>query len=125
MTKTILIVDDEGRMRKIYRTLLVAEGFNVIEASNAVDANEMLKREFIDLVLLDLRLPLINGHILYELMQLFHKSAKIVISSVYHVDKQRTLAPGADDYYDKSQGVDVLLEKIRVLLKDEHAVNRS
>jgi DNA-binding NtrC family response regulator len=117
--KTILVVDDEARMRKIYKTLLAIEGYRVVEAPGAVEANEILKTEPVHLVLLDLRMPEINGNILYDVMQLFHKKTKVIVSSVYHIEKQKKIIPEAADYYDKSQGIEMLLKKIRTLLKDQ------
>lgn len=115
--KTILVVDDEIKMLNIYRTLLNAEGYYVIESEDAVEANEILKREPIDLVLLDLRMPEISGNILYDVLQLFHKNIKVLVSSVYHIEKQKKIIRGASDYFDKSQGVAVLLNKISNLLE--------
>ena len=117
--KTILVVDDEARMRKIYSEFLTAEGFRVLEASHVVEADEILIKEPIDLVLLDLRMREINGNILYDVMQLFHKKTRVIVSSVYHLDKQKKIITEAADYYDKSQGIDVLLKKIREVFKDE------
>ena len=116
--KTILIVEDEARIGRAYKMLLTADGYNVIGVSSAEEANEILKRQAVDLVLLDLRMPDVSGDILYEVMQLFHKKTKVMVSSVYHVDKQRELIQEAADYYDKSQGIAELLKKIRALLPE-------
>jgi len=117
--KTILVVDDEMKMLNIYKTLLNAEGYNVIETTDAINANEILKKESVDLVLLDLRMPEIGGNILYDVLQLFHKNIKVLVSSVFHVEKQKKIIRGASDYYDKSQGVEVLLNKINNLLQSD------
>jgi DNA-binding NtrC family response regulator len=122
--KTILVVDDESRIRRIYATLLTAEGYNVIESSNGIDANEALRKEPIDLVLLDLRMPEINGNILYDVLMMFHKKVRVIVSSVYHVDRQKKIIPFAAEYHDKSQGIDDLLNKIQMVLKDESLVEK-
>jgi len=114
--KTILVVDDEPRMRFVYVRLLALEGYRVLEAENCNVANEILKRDFVDLVLLDLRLPEVNGNILFDVMRLFHKQTKVIVSSVYHVEKQMKIIHGATDYFDKSQGIDVLLTKVKAVL---------
>jgi len=115
--KTILVVDDEVKMLDIYKTLLNAEGYNVIKTADAIDANEILKKEPIDLVLLDLRMPEISGNILFDMLQSFHKNTKVLVSSVFNVEKQKKIVRGASDYYDKSQGVEVLLNKVNSLLQ--------
>lgn len=114
--KRILVVDDQAQIRMIYGSLLTAEGFEVLGVSSAEDANETLKHECIDLVLLDLRMPETDGLVLYDLIRLFHKDVKVIISSVYSVDKQKKMVTDAADYYDKSQSVEVLLAKIRNIL---------
>ena len=115
--KKILIVDDEKKIRKIYSGLLIGEGFEVIERSNAMEASEALVREKVDLVLLDIKMPEVDGNILYEVMQLFHKSVKIIVTSVYPLDEQKRLIAGTADYYDKSQGIDILISKINKVLE--------
>ena len=117
--KTILVVDDETRIRFIYNRFLTLEGFNVLEASSCIDANEILKREHVDLILLDLRLPEVKGHTLYDVIQMFHPRTKVIVSSVYHLERQKEIIPGATDYFDKSQGIDALLTKIRQVLVEE------
>lgn len=116
--KKILIIDDEEKIRRIYAKLLTMEGFRVMEASNAVDANELLKRENIDLVLLDIKMPEVDGSIVYEIIQSFHKRSKVIVTSVYPLDEQKRIIKEAADYYDKSQGIDNLLVKINQALRD-------
>ncbi len=119
--KRILVVDDEEKIRALYSNLLEAEGFKVFKTSNPMDANEILKLENIDLVLLDIRMPEVDGGIFYETMRLFHKQTKVVVTSVYSLSEQKDVISGAADYHDKSEGNEVLLTKIREALKDEGA----
>lgn len=114
----ILVVDDKKEIRRIYTTLLASEGFKVIAAASAHEANEVLKNEKIDLVLLDIKMPRVGGRTLYEVIQLFHKTCKVIVTSVYPLDEQKRVISGANDYYDKSQGTDILLGKIKEALGD-------
>lgn len=116
--KKILIVEDDQKIREIYAKFLISEEYSVIEASNAVDAYEILKKENIDLVLLDIKMPEINGSIMYEVLRLFHRDIKVIVSSVYPLYEQKEIISGAFDYHDKSQGIDVLLGKINNALGD-------
>lgn len=116
--KKILVIDDEEKVRRIYSRLLTIEGFEVIEAQDADCANEILKKDDIDLVLLDIKMPIVDGSILYEIMQLFHKKVKVIVASVYPLDEQKRIIRGATDYYDKSEGIDLLLTKVKRVLKD-------
>lgn len=122
--KKILIVDDEEKIRKIYRDLLIDEGYYVIEASNANIANETLLREDIDLILLDIKMPKIDGGIMYDVIRMFHRKCKVIVTSVYPLDEQRRAIPEAESYHDKSQGSEALLAKVRSLLEDS-ATNKK
>lgn len=98
--------------------MLASEGYRIIEAADAICANEILKTEDIDLILLDIKMPEIDGTILYEVTKLFHRQVKVIVSSVYPIDEQRQLVAEAADYHDKSQGADILLTKIKKALKE-------
>ena len=105
MKKKILIVDDEMKVRRMYSSLLKSEGYRVFSASSAVEADDILGKRKIDLVLLDINMPEIDGSLLHQVMDTFHKNAKIIVCSVRPLDDQRKLIDNAADYYDKSQGI--------------------
>jgi DNA-binding NtrC family response regulator len=65
----ILVVDDEQRIVELLRQMLVAEGFKVETAYNGVQAYELVKRPDCECMLLDIRMPKINGAELLMLMQ--------------------------------------------------------
>ncbi|MBU1147379.1 MAG: response regulator [Candidatus Omnitrophica bacterium] len=116
--KKILIVDDEEKIRKIYKDLLIDKGYYVIEAANANIANEELLREEIDLVLLDIKMPKIDGGVMYDVIRMFHRKCKVIVTSVYPLDEQMKIIPEAEGYHDKSEGTEVLLAKVKILLED-------
>lgn len=64
-------------------------------------------------MLLDIKMPEVNGTILYDIISVFHKGIKVIVSSVYPLDDQKSLIKGAVDYYDKSEGIKVLKEKVK------------
>ncbi len=109
---TILVVDDDERIRRIYETFLTRRGYMVLTAKDAVTAREILKHKMIDLMLLDINMGEVGGEILHEITTMFHKDVNIIVSSVFPLDDQEKIIPGAVDYYDKSQGLRVLLEKV-------------
>ena len=118
--KTILVVDDEVNIRNVYRRILMREGFRVLLASNAVDANDIIVNEkgAVDLVLLDIKMAEINGDILFDKIHFCHKNIKVIISSVYPIEEQKERIKEATDYYDKSEGLNTLLCKVKSHLKD-------
>ena len=109
----ILIVEDEDKVRKLHVELLENEGYEVVGVSDAVQASEILIKKHFDIILLDINLPHVFGSVLFDLMQVFHKSIKVIVMSVYPVEEQRKIMKDAADYYDKAQGVDILLDKIK------------
>jgi DNA-binding NtrC family response regulator len=116
--KKILILDDEDRIRRIYKELLVNEGYEIIEASTALEAHATLKSSDIDLILLDIRIPKVSGSVMYDVIEQFFKELKVIVSSVYPIDLQKRIIPGAYDYYDKSQGTELLLQKVKKALEN-------
>ena len=109
----ILIVEDQEKVRRVYNAMLKNEGFDVIEAPDVIQASCILNKEPVDIMLLDINMPQVYGSVFYEVMQNFHKKVKVIVASVYSVDEQKKMIKGAEDYYDKAQGIDLLLEKIK------------
>jgi len=120
--QTILIVDDEKRIRSLYTQLFSKEGFRVLAAAKATEANEILLREKVDIMLLDINMPGLDGGELHEVMNLFHKKVKVIVCSVYPLEDQKEIVAGAAGYYDKSQGLRELVKKVKAILgKDREA----
>ena len=113
----ILIVEDEAHIREVFCRLLSAEEYTVFPAENAVIARDLLSSQKIDLLLLDINMAQVSGDELYAVMNLFHPQIKVIVTSVYPLEEQKRLIPGALDYYDKSEGLSILIQKIRTALK--------
>lgn len=118
----ILIVDDETAIRQFLRISLGSQGFRISEASTGGSAlhtvRETLAADPIDLILLDLGLPDIDGQqVLHTLRQ--QVSTPIIIVSVrgQEAEKVRALDNGANDYVTKPFGIQELLARIRALLR--------
>jgi len=116
--KTILVVDDQEGIRKIYKTALRKEGYFVLEAKNAVEADDIVETSDVDLMLLDIKMPEVDGTILYDVAKLFKKKLKVIVCSVYSVDDQKILIKGATDYFDKSEGIKALKSKIKKIFSE-------
>lgn len=114
--KNILIIDDEANIRSVYHDLLTRQGMKVYAYSNINQARPVLLRKKIDLVMLDINLPEVEGQVLFEILKSFHKDVKVIVSSVYGVEEQKELIPDADEYFDKSDGTEELLRKITHVL---------
>ena len=116
----ILIVDDEKKIREIYRKLLEFEKYEVLEAADATAASKLLiGDEDIRLILLDINMPQINGGTLYRMIRILDPKTRVIVTSAYPLEDQKQMIARADDYYDKSQGMDILLDKIKKLFEKE------
>ena len=99
MTQTILIVDDEKKLRDLIRVYLEQEGYRVVEAGNGREALYVARYEKPDLIILDLMMPEMGG---YDFMRAFSKEAQtpviMLTAKVEDQDKILGLELGADDY---------------------------
>ena len=64
--KRVLIVEDDADTRRMFRTWLTFEGFDVFEATNGLEALRVIDRDRPDAVVLDLGLPLMSGHVVRQ-----------------------------------------------------------
>ena len=118
--KTILVVDDEERIRRILWEILNKKGFHVIKAKDAMEAHAILREgQKVDLILLDINLPAVQGDKLYDVLQAFHPNVKVIVCSVLPFEEQNNRLPGAADYYDKSESFAILLQKIEMIFNQD------
>jgi two-component system, OmpR family, KDP operon response regulator KdpE len=112
----ILAVDDEPQILRTLRRTLGARGHEVVEASEPLAALQALDEQEVDLILLDLGLPGMDG---VELIRMVRRTSSIpiVVISVrdQQSDKVSALDAGADDFLTKPFGVDELLARVRAV----------
>ncbi len=115
----ILIVDDEVPIRRFLRTSLSAQGFQLLEAEDGKSALDQLRRHHVDLVILDLGLPDMDGFAVIERMRHSGSSLPILVLSSRsdEAGKVKALDLGADDYITKPFGMDELLARVRAALR--------
>jgi two-component system KDP operon response regulator KdpE len=118
-TVRILVIDDEPAIRRFLRTSLGAEGYDVLEAEDGETGLAMLRRNAVDLLVLDLGLPGMDGlDVLSRLREGGSSLPVIVLSSrTDETGKVKALDMGADDYVTKPFGTDELLARIRAALR--------
>ena len=121
MTQTILVVDDESKLRKMLRVYLEQEGYRVVEAGDGREALYVTRYEKPDLIILDLMMPELGG---FEFIRLYNKEALapiiILTAKVEDQDKILGLEVGADDYVTKPFNVRELLARVRAVLRRVH-----
>lgn len=115
----ILVVDDEPPIRRLLRVGLATQDYAVSEAGNGKAAQEMVRIEQPDLILLDLGLPDMPGHDLLSGWRKEGLTLPIVIlsSRTDEAGIVKALELGADDYVTKPFGMNELVARIRVALR--------
>ncbi|WP_044641259.1 response regulator transcription factor [Risungbinella massiliensis] len=99
---TILLVDDEVEIRQLVAIYLQNEGYRLLEASNGVEALEWVQKEEIDLVVLDLMMPLKDGITTCQEIRQTHTMPIIMLTAkTEEIHKIQGLSIGADDYITK------------------------
>ncbi len=118
MSKHILLVDDDALMRRSLAFSLEQAGYRTSNAANAEDALDLARRDMPDLVLLDIGLPGMDG---LDALRNFKEQANVPIIFLTarrrELDEVVGLELGADDYITKPFNVDVLLARIKVVLR--------
>lgn len=89
MSARILIVDDENNQRKSLAIGLKLEGYVVLEAADGEAALDVLASEKVDLAIVDLMMPGINGLDLARRMRFRHPDVRIVLTSAYHLSERQ------------------------------------
>jgi two-component system KDP operon response regulator KdpE len=114
----ILVVDDESQIRRVMRTTLVAQGYEVSDARTGDDALALIRSEKYDLVLLDVNMPGISGIQTCREIRL-GSDLPIIMVTVRSAerDKVQALDAGADGYLTKPFSVAELLARIRAALR--------
>jgi two-component system, NarL family, invasion response regulator UvrY len=124
----ILLVDDHVVVRAGVRRLLATEvGVSILEAESSEEALDLCRREWPDLIVLDLNLTGASGlELLRRLIQL-DKSAKILILSMHSepVYAARALQAGARGYISKSAGAEEFVDAVRQVGKGGHYIERE
>lgn len=117
----ILVVDDEPPIRRFLRTALTAQSYRVEEAASGEEALEFLQRNPVDLVVLDLGLPGMDGlEVLRRLREVGAVTPIVILSSRDdEAGKVRALDLGADDYVSKPFGMEELSARIRAALRHQ------
>lgn len=116
--KSILIVEDELRIRFLLRDYLTRDDFNVFEASNGEEGLFIFSTQKIDLVLLDIMMPIMDGiTMLGKLREVSTVPVILLTAKSEEDDKLQGYDYGADDYVTKPFSPKVLIAKVKALLK--------
>ncbi|OGF47484.1 MAG: hypothetical protein A2452_03110 [Candidatus Firestonebacteria bacterium RIFOXYC2_FULL_39_67] len=117
--KTILVVDDEQNIRQLYSETFKEEGYNVLLASTGAEGLELVSKNTVDLIILDIRLPDIDG--LSVLEKLSRDSARkvppVILNSAYSGYENNSNVWLAEKYLIKSGDLDELKNTVKNIIE--------
>jgi two-component system cell cycle response regulator DivK len=113
---TVLYVEDNPDNRKLVRRVLGSEGYDMIEASNALQALTQLALRDVDLILMDINMPVVDGYALTTRIKSIQRFAHVPIIAVtanaMRGDREKSLEAGCDGYIQKPIDIDTLATQL-------------
>lgn len=115
----ILVVEDNEDMRELFCTVLTDAGYRALEASNGEEALDVMQREYTDLIIADIMMPVMDG---YELVSAIRSSGTdtpilMVTAKGEFEDMKKGFVSGSDDYMVKPVNVRELILRVEALLR--------
>ena len=116
MVTKILCVDDDPSLLNLYREELTEEGYKVIVARNGKDAVTRFSREKPNLIILDIRMPEMDGIIALNVILGKNRQVPVIFNTAFPQYKENFMTWGADAYVVKSSDLSELKQTIRRVL---------
>ena len=116
---SILVADDETHIRELYRIRLTKRGYNVLTASDGLEAINLIYSKKIDLIILDVMMPKLNGFEVLNMIRSDDINIPVILVTAKGElgDKREGFSSGTDDYLVKPFEFDELLFRIEALVK--------
>ena len=121
----IMIVEDDTNQRKLMQTVLEQYGYNVILASDGIDGLEQLDKKHIDLIILDIMMPKMDGFEFTSTLRQSGCNIPILMVSAKQspVDKRKGFIIGTDDYMTKPVDEEEMVLRVGALLRRSKIAN--
>ncbi len=124
--KTILIVDDDKNLRRLYKSEFEADGYRIVLAESGQQALDAVAQEIPDLIVLDIRMQEMDGLEAMARILREHKRIPVILNTAYSCYQDNFLTWAAEGYVIKSSDLQPLKEKVReVLDRVDDAIARS
>lgn len=121
----ILVVEDDRHVRRLLEAVLKREGYHVYKAEDGVKALQILHVQHIDLIILDIMMPNMDGYEFAKELRDVNMMTPILMATAKHLpeDKKRGFLLGIDDYMTKPIDTEEMLLRIQAILRRAHIAN--
>jgi len=121
----ILVVDDDRNTRLYLKVTLEEEGYKIFTAENGEDALSVMDREYIDLVIVDIMMPKMDGYEFTRVLRETNNNLPILMVTAKQLpeDKKQGFLVGIDDYMTKPIDEEEMLLRIKALLRRAQIAN--
>jgi len=123
----ILVVDDDKNTRRYIEAVLTAENYTVLTVTNGEEAMEVMDKEHIDLVVLDIMMPKMDGYEFTKTLRDSNNNLPILMISAKQLpqDKRKGFLVGTDDYMTKPFDAEEMILRIKALLRRAQIANEQ
>ncbi len=123
----IMIVEDDSNQRKLMSTVLEQYGYNVIQAFDGIDALDQLDKKHIDLIILDIMMPRMDGFEFTETIRQAGSNIPILMVTAKQspIDKRKGFIIGTDDYMTKPVDEEEMVLRVGALLRRSKIVSEK
>lgn len=123
----ILVVEDDKNLKKLMIAVLKQHGYNVLSATDGLEALKILDTTHIDLVISDIMMPNMDGYDLTESLRKSNYNLPLIIVTAKETleDKRKGFILGADDYMVKPIDMDEMVLRVAALLRRSHILNEN
>lgn len=116
---TILVVEDDSDMQELFCTVLTDSGYRCVSAADGREALDVMEREYVDLIVMDIMMPHMDGYTLTQTLRdaRYDLPILMVTAKDQFGDMQRGFRAGSDDYMVKPINVKELVLRVEALLR--------
>ena len=121
----ILVAEDDAKLRQLICTVLVKNGYRVTGAADGEEALRIFEKEFVDLMICDVMMPMLDGYRLTSMLRSANNNLPILMITARDTfaDMQRGFMSGTDDYMVKPIDLNELLLRVGALLRRAQIIN--
>ena len=123
----ILVVDDDKNTRLLFKAILESANYTVFTACNGIEAMEVMDKNHIDLVVLDIMMPKMDGYEFTQILRETNNNLPILMVSAKQLpqDKKKGFLVGTDDYMEKPIDEEEMVLRIKALLRRAKITNEQ